>query len=433
MGFPPDHALRRELHDEVHARPTVGFAAPVRLTTIALLTNWSERAVQHQHLCELLARFNQPAPGAEATHLACDLGPFRLKWERHTEFTRYIFVVAGADHDPFSRTALDLVPRDWLAAVPGEVIFAAHAAVLPMRERPEDNAQISTRYFGGDPLIGSEIADGRAAAFTDFRIDAAGFSRFLIFDRSMSHMQTARNVQRLFEIEIYRLVALLSMPVARKLDPELGRMEQELVAVTSELSGADGANAQGLLDRLIALSVAIERSQAASHFRFSASEAYHELVVRRIADLREERIDGLQTFEEFLERRLAPAMATCRSMASRLEGLSVRVARATQLLSTQVELVREHQNQTILGSLNQRARLQLLLQEAVEGLSIAAMTYYGVGLLSYALKGLKALHVDVNTDMATAAGIPIIALLLFRGVRRVRKSIAIAGADGGAG
>lgn len=427
MSFPPDHGQRRELHDEVHARPTVGFAAPVRLTTIALLTNWTQREAQDRHLCQLLRSFGQAEPRPDATHLACDLGPFRIKWERHTEFTRYIFVANGADHDPFARTALDLVPRDWVAGLPGEVIFAAHGAVLPMSERPSDNDQVAARFFGGDPLIGSSISAGRAVAFTDFRIDASGFSRFLVYDLNMSRMQTARNIQRLFEIEIYRMVALLALPVARALDPELGRMEQELVAVTAELAGADTSSAQRLLDRLIALSAAIERHQAATHFRFSAAEAYHELVLRRIADLREERIEGLQTFEEFLERRLAPAMATCRSMAARLEKLSLRVARATQLLSTQVELVREHQNQAILASLNQRARLQLMLQQAVEGLSVAAMTYYGTGLLSYALKGLKALHLDINTDMVTAAGIPIIAFLLFRAVRRVHHSTAAAG------
>ena len=56
---------------------------------------------------------------------------------------------------------------------------------------------------------------------------------------------------------------------------------------------------------------------AESHFRFGAAAAYHELVQRRVAELREERIQGLQTFQEFIERRLAPAMSTCRSVSRR--------------------------------------------------------------------------------------------------------------------
>ncbi len=76
---------------------------------------------------------------------------------------------------------------------------------------------------------------------------------------------------------------------------------------------------------------------------------------RRIAELREERIQGLQTFQEFTERRLAPAMSTCRSAAQRQEALSARVARATQLLSTRVDIARERQNQAVLESMNRRA------------------------------------------------------------------------------
>ena len=44
--------------------------------------------------------------------------------------------------------------------------------------------------------------------------------------------------------------------------------------------------------------------------------------------------------------------------------------------------------------MNRRARLQLRLQETVEGLSVAAVTYYVVGLVGYAAKGLKAAGVS---------------------------------------
>jgi len=66
-----------------------------------------------------------------------------------------------------------------------------------------------------------------------------------------------------------------------------------------------------------------------------------------IAELREVGIPGLQTFGEFTERRLAPAMNTCRAIAGRQESLSQRVARANQLLATRVDLTRERQNQAL--------------------------------------------------------------------------------------
>ena len=160
-------------------------------------------------------------------------------------------------------------------------------------------------------------------------------------------------------------------------------------------------------------------------FRFSAARAYADLVALRISELREERIEGLQMFSEFTERRLSPAMRTCEAAAKRLSTTSERVARATQLLSTRVGISRERQNQALLESMDNRAKLQLRLQETVEGLSIAAITYYIVGLVGYAAKGAKSLGVlPVSPDLVTALSIPVVLLLVALGVRRVRRSIA---------
>jgi uncharacterized membrane-anchored protein len=152
-------------------------------------------------------------------------------------------------------------------------------------------------------------------------------------------------MQRLLEIDTYRLMALLALPVAQKLTPWIGQAELQL------------------LERLTALEAEIESRESAHHFRFMAAQAYHELVERRIAELRERRIQGLQTLEEVTERRLAPAMNTCGSVSSRLESLSRRVERTTQLLSTRVDVSREKQNQRILASMNRRAEAQLRLQQ----------------------------------------------------------------------
>jgi uncharacterized membrane-anchored protein len=147
-------------------------------------------------------------------------------------------------------------------------------------------------------------------------------------------------------------------------------------------------------------------------------------VQRRIEELREQRIQGLQTFREFTERRLAPAMNTCRAAAARQESLSQRVARATQLLSTRVDVSREKQNQAVLESMNRRAAAQLRLQQTVEGLSVAAITYYIVGLVGYAAKGAKSAGLAVNPDLAMALSIPVVLLLGVWGLRRVRKALS---------
>ena len=190
------------------------------------------------------------------------------------------------------------------------------------------------------------------------------------------------------------------------------------------------ADEPALLSRLIELEAQIESRRSANFGRFSAAAAYYDLVRRRIGELREERIDGLQTFKELTERRLVPAMNTCNAVSSRQDALSTRVAQATQLLLTRVNIANEKQNQSILASMNRRAKLQLRLQETVEGLSVAAVTYYIVGLVAYIMKGLAAAGVALKTDVITALSIPVVGVLVAIGVRRVRARINAAPAPG---
>ncbi len=422
MQLPRDHPLRVELNDEAHARPSEVLQAPLRLTFLALYSNPSQRDREWRHVCELVRRFGHEPP-PRASHYSADLGPFRLKWERHSEFARYKFIVGGPCEDPFDPPALTEVPGDWLAGLPGEVMVASHAALLRVGEERPDYELLATRHFDGNVLVGSDIAAGAGVALTDFRI-RDGFSRVLILDRSMTPRQAGRMMQRLLEIDTYRLMALLTLPVAHGLSPWLNDAERELARITSALVESNEATEPALLERLTRLEAEIESRESANHFRFSAAEAYHRLVERRIEELREVRIQGLQTFKEFTARRLAPAMSTCASVSARVESLSQRVARATQLLSTRVDVSRERQNQQVLKSMNRRAEAQLRLQQTVEGLSVAAITYYVVGLAGYAAKGLKALGWPVNVDLAMAISIPLVALAALVGVRHVRKVVS---------
>jgi uncharacterized membrane-anchored protein len=413
--------LRIELNDEAHARPPEALQAPLRLTFLALYSDPAQRDLEWRHVCALARRFGHEPP-PQANHYSADFGPFRLKWERHSEFTRYKFIVEGPCDDPFASPALQAVPADWLAGLTGETMVATHAALLPAGAEAPDYEALSIRHFDGNVLVGAGIAAGAGLAFTDFRI-RNGFSRLLVLDQSMTPRQAGRMMQRLLEIDTYRLMALLALPVAQRLTPWLNDAERELAQITSALVESNDAAEPVLLERLTRLEAEIESRESAHHFRFSAAEAYHALVERRIEELREVRIQGLQTFREFTERRLAPAMSTCASVSARLESLSERVARATQLLSTRVAVSRERQNQQVLESMNRRAQAQLRLQQTVEGLSAAAITYYVVGLVGYVAKGLKALGWPVDPDVAMAFSIPLVALATVLGVRHVRKVV----------
>jgi uncharacterized membrane-anchored protein len=180
---------------------------------------------------------------------------------------------------------------------------------------------------------------------------------------------------------------------------------------------------RALLDRLSALAGRIEQATAASAFRFGAANAYADLVGHRTQELREERIEGLQTYREFLERRFAPAMRTCQATAERLTQLSQRLTRAVSLLRTRVDIAVEAQNQALLGSMDRRARMQLRLQQTVEGLSVAAITYYTVALAAYGARALETAGLHIDKDIATGVAIPIVAIAVWLGLRRFRKSL----------
>ncbi len=420
--LPAWHPQRVELNDEVHARPPEALVPPCSISYLALIP--PEGAPGEQTLDavrDLIRRVGGPEPAAGASHYSTDLGAFRLKWERHTEFSRFMVIVPGVGPEPFARTAIDAVPPDWVAALPGRVIVAAHAALVPDPGGPLDLAALSARCFGGNHLVGAEVSGGRATAITDFRIHGDGFNRFLLLDRGTGQRQAGRILQRLLEIDTYRIMALLALPVARELSPVLAAQERELAAVTGALIDCGENDEPVLLDRLTRLAAEIESGEARNRYRFSAARAYYEIVQRRIEDLREGRIEGLQTVREFTERRLAPAMNTVRDVARRQELLSQRVARATQLLSTRVDLTRERQNQALLASMDRRARLQLRLQQTVEGLSVAAITYYLVGLIAYAAKSLAEAGLPLRPEVVTGAAVPVVAVAVFLGTRRVRR------------
>jgi len=420
--IPTDHPLRSELNDEVHARPSDALRAPLRISYLALLSPPEARAAEWQHVAQLLQSFGQPVPESPGNHVSANLGPFSLRWERHTEFTRYTVTTPDAGGDPFAVTALAAVPADWVARLPGEVIVASHGAIRGAGELP-DNFDDIARHFDGNVLVGARVSGDAALAFTDFRVRADGFSRFLIYDKHLTARQGGRLVQRILEIDTYRIMALFALPVARSLTPLLAGYEQELSQVTTVLESANEDDEATLLDRLIRLEAQVESREVESLYRFNAAVAYYELVQRRIVELREVRLPGLQTFSEFTERRLAPAMNTCRAASSRLESLSAHVARANQLLATRVDITRERQNQALLESMNRRAKAQFKLQETVEGLSIAAITYYVVGLIGYLAKGAKALGVHVDYEITMAVSIPIVIALTAFGVHHVRRTV----------
>ncbi|MSR17106.1 MAG: DUF3422 domain-containing protein [Methylococcaceae bacterium] len=418
--IPENHAQRFILHNEVHARSPIIRGLLGRASHLALSRTSEEKIHERLHLRQLCERFGISAPALDTDHFSVTFDLFQLRWEQHGEFSTYTFYVQGIEHTPFSEPALKKVPVDWLSTLTGKILVATHASILP--EGVNLDLTAISPYFTNNTLIGSTVTGGAACVFTDFRIHVDGFSRFLIVNNNLRVEQGARLMHRLFEIEVYRVLALLAFPIARKLYPELKKADQQLNTITSAMTQSDG-NDSKLLDELTMLAAEIENHVSSNHLRFAAASAYYNLVEQRLIDLREERIQGIQTIGEFLKRRLEPAVNTCRSTANRFTSLSERVGNTSQLLRTRVDMIIERQNQALLTSMNLRAKMQLRMQQMVEGISVVAITYYAANLIYAMANTLHEFGWHINPEIIEGVAVPFILIGIGLGFKYIHHII----------
>jgi uncharacterized membrane-anchored protein len=422
-----EHPLRHAVVAELHARTYEPLRAPERVSHIAVVCGerGTERTIDHLH--RLLDHYSRPIPARIEQHYLADLGPFRVRWERHTEFVTYTFSKQGAFDHPFAEPVLNELPEEWLRDLPGEVIAAITMAIEGCESRERDSYEIAA-LFNGNPVIGSEVAGGAARAWSDIKIHADGFMRSLVRDCSLSENQAGRLAQRLLDINCYRAMALLGYPLAREVSPALSDADRRLALVASRMAtqgtAADPGFESDLLAELTSLAAEIEAIAARTTYRFDASRAYYAMVRQRLEQLRQQRIEGLQTFTEFLDGRLAPAIATCQSIQERQTDLAERAARLTSLLRARVEVSLQGQNRELLQSMDRRAQLQLRLQETVEGLSVIAIGYYGVGLVGYLFKGLEKGGFPLDSSVAMGLSVPVVVGLAWLGLKRLKKRLA---------
>ena len=418
------HPQRVALHNEIHARPPEALSAPLAISHIVTVGSAAEREASRAHLGALLRDHHLPQPDAHSTHIRMDLGPFRIRWELHTEFvswtfTRAIDATGFGEREP--PNAVDAVPQDWLQGLPGLCLTSLHVWVLPAESF--GNNSLVKHVLREDTLVASTVANGLGEVYTDFALHADGFSRMVLLAGSMAPRRLGRLVQQLLEIDTYRMAALLGLPAARDASAVLVSAERELAELAAAIRTANRNDEPVLLDRLTKLAGQVESQYAATHSRFSASVAYFELVDRRIADIDESRLSALQTIGEFLERRLTPARSTCVWATRRQDALSQRVSRISNLLRTRVEIEQQQSSQALLTTMNKRQGLQLQLQSTVEGLSVAAITYYVVGLVSYAAKGLQHWGWPLSPETSAAVAIPLVVIATWWLFRRLHNKV----------
>lgn len=401
-----------DLHDELHARPALAVQRP---SVVSYWVQWGmEAGVAEAALAAACNACGAAAPQPGSRHYVLHCPAFALKYERHGEFVSWQVnrplpepedLCDKALLQPLLRDvrALDALPPGFAQALmaegAGQMLAATHLVLLPSddeqllpRSRALLSQQLGTNDDDSTPLLGAWIADAKAAVLTDLRVHADGFTRIALLDFGLLPDQAAREAQRLCELEAYRMLAMLGFPVAQREAHSLGELERTLQQTVDAMANDEGHDDAGhddarAFETLMALAAEVEHTAARTRYRFSATRAYHQIVQRRLADLRETRLDGVQTLTGFLGRRFAPAMAFCDSTDARLTDVADRINRAVSLARVRVEMHREASNQQVFKALAHRQALQLRLQQTVEGLSVVAISYYTLSLIGYLVKG----------------------------------------------
>lgn len=407
------HPQRDAIVAEVHARPFQSMAPPLSVLHVAVLREGTSSENIEQAVLQIASEMGFVVDEKNTGFFFLRNEKQALRYEPHNEFYTLTLYRFGTI-EPVA------MPESWNELLPGDLLVGVE--VMFRESGGEFDSWVSEHFTEELQLCSSLVMNDAARLCTNFHImPDSGFTRVIIQDIQLRYASAGRLIQRVCEIETYRHTALLALSLARSLMSEITLLDKQLAEITGRTGSDDVAT---LLNELMALSAKVEEISANTANRFAASEAYFAMVEKRVNELRENRIKGMQMVAEFMDRRLDPARKTCLSAAARVDQLSRRIARVTELIQSQVDLAIEQQNRDLLEAMNKRSRRQLNLQGKLEGLSVIIVAYYLYDLLDLSLKNVLdegPLLDRILTGMTAA--LPLIVITLYWVVRRLWKGV----------
>lgn len=403
------HPQRKTLHNELHARPSLYFDEPANVYHLAFLT--------HEVPCDtLLSSFCRDPIDPDTVQGITQLEGHALKWERHAEFLTLTVVVTSSDPEP----GWNPPPKALMDRVAPYLQHMINAVQIVVRADTSFNGDLSS--FGFKDPCGSCIGGGDAVVWSDFRLSEDGTNRFLFVNKRLNAYRQGRMIRRLLEIETYRMMASLSLTTAKNLSTQLNTFDRTLVNLSERNAGAETGDAKALLADIANLSAQVVSSTAKTRHRFSATQAYAQLVFERLSELRESHVGDCQRLGIFIERRFKPTVRYCAVTEQRLDQLAKSVANLGDLLQARVQVEMEEQNAEILKSLSNRADTQIKIQRAVEGLSIIAITYYLLSLLKLLYSGAHTLGLEMSPKEAMLTMSPLAISILLLILIRIKRA-----------
>lgn len=409
-----DHSLRDQIVAEVHARPFHKLSGPLALCHQAILYEGVAEEVVNRSVRQLASLKSLPLPQNSEGFFFTRNDRWALRFEPHGEFySLTLYALATTEPPAFTDEEREQLPGAYLCGV--EVICQPDVGTDP--------EPLLEQHFNDHQVSGSSVMGAAGQVFTDFRERSdSRMSRVLVLQQpKMIDYRCGRLLQRICEIDTYRHMALLGLPLSNEMMPEVTALDQALAETVASIAEARREPAE-LIHQLMQQAARVEDLSARSANRLAASEAYFALMYSRIEELREERLEGIQTIEQFMDRRLDPARRTCKATGERIERLSKRIARSTDLVRSQVDLSIEGQNKDLLEGLNKRARRQIRMQAKLESFTVIVVTYYAFDLIDRTLRNILGdTELERQLSLGLSLLVPLLAVGLFWYLRRLLK------------
>lgn len=415
---------RLELNNEFHLRAPVPLEPNVLCRHFVYPHKLGDLDDSEQRLLAVCAVLKIDPPTDMKRQFVARAHGVTLKWERHTEFSTFSFYSPpGSTQSAYSfpDSVIDL-KNGRIGVIDAEPCVALEVQFHQIEERADYHAQPPRDVFQGPSIAGSEACDQHADIWADFQIREDGYSRIWINDRGLGPKRAGRLLQRLIDVETYRIMAMIGLETAHQANLQATALEQRLFAILDDenLTSAD-LPAGDVLNDLLALASETEHMLVRSSFRFDATKAYAQLVHRRFDELNEQRIQGAQRLSNFLKRRFIPAVETCQTAQARLQNLAARIDRGAALIRTRIDVIRQEQNTELLDAMNRRATQQFKLQQTVEAVSTIAISYYAISIFSVFAKSIAEHWSFVTSTRLTAIAAPLIIVGVYLFIRKLRK------------
>ncbi len=422
-----EHELRRRIVGEMHLRRWPQVTAPSTIVQFVRVLDPAQRDEEMERVTAL------PPGGVHRRtenprHRAGTLAPgITFGWERQSEAsttTLFIDRLLLDEHGGFAPDAAVSEALEWARSLPGRVLRAIRVLVVP----DEAVAARLIPAMGYDPLdlVSCTIScrDGEAAAriWSDFRFRDQGFGQILVAANGMEGGDLSRSVQRLQELGNYRNLALLGLPLAQDGWKVLDTIEAQLTDLTAQVARPEVRD-DDLLSEVTRLSMELIAHSTESDYRLSATQAYATIVEDRLEGLHIQACTGFPSLADFTQRRFLPAIRTCAAYRQRQEQLAQRTERLVSLLRTRVETRIENQNGLLLASMERSSTHQLRLQQLVEGLSVVALSYYGISLIAHMLEGVEVFAHGFPVHVVVAVLTPFVLVGMYLGLHHKKKHL----------